>query len=85
MPKRTKRILPRLSTATGGPKPGIAVSDSAALQEIDDLEYVERLKGEYTLSDDERKCVEEGLEQVRRGEYVSDNEMSAFWKRFRDG
>jgi len=33
-----------LSTATGGPLPGIDISDSAALQEMEDLEYVERMK-----------------------------------------
>ncbi len=41
--KRERRPLP-LSTATGGPFPGIDISDSAALQEIEDLEYVARMK-----------------------------------------
>jgi hypothetical protein len=41
---RAKRRLPRCSTATGGTLPGIDISDSAALQEMDDLEYVERMK-----------------------------------------
>jgi hypothetical protein len=41
---KTKRVLPRVSTATGGLMPGIDISDSAALQEMDDLEYVERMK-----------------------------------------
>jgi len=41
--KRERRPLP-LSTATGGPLPGIDISDSAALQEMEDLEYVERMK-----------------------------------------
>jgi hypothetical protein len=39
-----KRILPRVSTATGGVMPGIDISNSAAMQEMDDLEYVERMK-----------------------------------------
>jgi len=39
-----KRILPRVSTATGGPMPGIDLTDFSALQEMDDLEYVERMK-----------------------------------------
>jgi hypothetical protein len=39
-----KRVLPRYSDAVGGPLPGIDISDSAALQEIEDLEYVERMK-----------------------------------------
>jgi hypothetical protein len=39
-----KRILPRISTATGGLMPGIDISDSAALQEMDDLEYIKRMR-----------------------------------------
>ena len=42
---RQKRILPRVSKAKGGPMPGIDVSNSALLQELEDLEYVERMKG----------------------------------------
>jgi hypothetical protein len=38
------RVLPRCSTATGGTLPGIDISDSAALQEMEDLEYVEQMK-----------------------------------------
>jgi hypothetical protein len=41
---KPKRILPRHSSASGGPFPGIDISDSAALQEMEDLEYVERMK-----------------------------------------
>jgi hypothetical protein len=41
---KSKRTLPRYSDATGGPLPGIDISDSAALQEMEDLEYVERMK-----------------------------------------
>jgi predicted transcriptional regulator len=41
---KQKRILPRVSSATGGVMPGIDISNSAALQEIEDLEYVERMK-----------------------------------------
>ncbi|HEY2755616.1 MAG TPA: DUF6364 family protein [Pseudolabrys sp.] len=37
----------RVSTATGGVMPGIDISDSAALQEMDDLEYIERLKNGF--------------------------------------
>ncbi|MEX0852340.1 MAG: DUF6364 family protein [Bauldia sp.] len=42
--RKGERILPPVSTATGGLKPGIDISNSAALQEMDDLEYIERLK-----------------------------------------
>lgn len=44
---KAKRILPRTSTATGGLRPGIDISNSAALQEMDDLEYIERLKNGF--------------------------------------
>jgi hypothetical protein len=43
-PTKAKRILPRYSDTVGGPMPGIDISDSSALQEMDDLEYVERMK-----------------------------------------
>ena len=43
-PAKAKRVLPRFSTATGGPLPGIDISDSAALQEMEDIGYVERMK-----------------------------------------
>jgi hypothetical protein len=36
--------LPPISKATGGLMPGIDLNDTTALQEMDDLEYVERLK-----------------------------------------
>ena len=38
-----KRVLP-CSKATGGLMPGVDISDGSALQEMDDLEYVERMK-----------------------------------------
>ena len=41
---RGNRIMPRISTATGGPMPGIDVTDFSAIQEMEDLEYVERMK-----------------------------------------
>jgi len=45
-PKRDRRPIP-VSTATGGPAPGIDISNSAVLQEMEDLEYVERLKNGF--------------------------------------
>jgi hypothetical protein len=36
-------VLP-VSKATGGLMPGIDISNSAALQEMEDLEYIERMK-----------------------------------------
>ena len=43
-PKRATRVMPRVSTATGGPLPGVDVSDNSAVQELEDLEYVERMQ-----------------------------------------
>jgi hypothetical protein len=42
---KTKRVLPRISKATGGAMPGIEFTDSALLQEIDDLDDIHRIKG----------------------------------------
>ena len=42
-PETPKRVFPPVSAATGGLRPGIDLSDTAALQEIEDLEYVRRL------------------------------------------
>jgi len=43
--ERAPRAPLPVSTATGGLMPGIDLNDSAALQEMDDLEYVARLGG----------------------------------------
>jgi predicted transcriptional regulator len=40
-----------------------------------------RQSGVYELSDDERVAVRRGLEAAKRGEFVSDEEMAAFFKR----
>ncbi len=37
------RVFPRVSTATGGLMPGIDLADTAALQEMDDLDTAARL------------------------------------------
>ncbi len=41
---RPKRKLPRVSTAKGGLMPGVDLTSFSSLQEVDDLEYVERMK-----------------------------------------
>jgi len=40
-----------------------------------------RRKGVYVMDDQERAAVREGLQQARRGEFESDDEMEAFWKK----
>ena len=42
-PSAIRRVSLPVSSATGGVMPGIDIDNSAALQEIDDLEYVRRL------------------------------------------
>ena len=41
---KTGRVLPGVSMATGGLMPGIDLSDTAALEELEDRAYAERLK-----------------------------------------
>jgi len=41
-----------------------------------------RRSGVYIMSDAERAAVQEGLDQARRGEFVLDDEMDAFWKKY---
>lgn len=43
-PQEQPRIMPRLSMARGGVRPGVDLSDGSALQDLDDLEYIERLQ-----------------------------------------
>ncbi len=37
--------------------------------------------GVYRLSDDERAAMRKGMEAARRGDFVSDEEMAAFYRR----
>jgi len=39
-----KRKLPRISKATGGMRPGLEGMTYSQLEELEDLEYIERLK-----------------------------------------
>jgi len=41
---RRKRVVLPVSKATGGLAPGVDITSFSALQELDDLEYVERMK-----------------------------------------
>jgi predicted transcriptional regulator len=48
------------------------------------LEVMERSgTAVYVLTDDERDAVQVGLEQADRGDFVSQSEMEAFWRRNR--
>jgi hypothetical protein len=41
---KQKRVQPPISKAGGGQMPAIDLTDLSALQEMDDLDYVERMK-----------------------------------------
>jgi hypothetical protein len=41
-----------------------------------------RRTGIYVMSDEERSAVREALSQTTRGEFVPDDEMDAFWKKY---
>ena len=41
-----------------------------------------RRKGVYVLSEDELAAIEEGLAEADRGEFASDDEVQALFKRF---
>jgi hypothetical protein len=41
---KRRRVLPPISKATGGPMPGMDLTDLSALDEIDDLDHVERMQ-----------------------------------------
>jgi hypothetical protein len=43
-PAKGKRVLPRISKATGGLMPGVDLTRFSDYQEMEDLEYVERMK-----------------------------------------
>lgn len=43
-PARGRRVMPPVSTAKGGLMPGIDLDDTAALQELDDLEDARDLR-----------------------------------------
>jgi predicted transcriptional regulator len=41
-----------------------------------------RRTGVYVMNDEERTAVHRGLEEATRGEFVPDDEMDVFWKRY---
>jgi hypothetical protein len=43
-------------------------------------EIVRWHEGVYRLSDDERAAVRKGMDAARRGEFVSDEELEAFYR-----
>jgi predicted transcriptional regulator len=41
-----------------------------------------RRTGVYVMNDEERAAVRRGLDEAARGEFIPDEEMNAFWKKF---
>jgi hypothetical protein len=72
MNQDTKEILRRVET---WPE-----EDQAELAEVA-REIEARRSGVYVLTADEQAAIREGLAQLDRGEWVSEEEMKAFWKR----
>jgi hypothetical protein len=54
--------------------------DIVMLEEIAREIEAERT-GVYHASDEELRAIDEGIAQLDRGEYVSEEDMEAFWKR----
>jgi predicted transcriptional regulator len=72
MNKRLETVLDRVSTWP----------EEAQEELIDHTIAIEAKHwGIYLLSDDERAAVKKGLEAAERGEFVSDEDMAAFFKR----
>jgi len=72
MNKRLESLMERIS----------ALSEDAQDELLDHVAIIEaRQSGVYRLSDEERAAVKQGLEAAERGEFVSDEDMAAFFKR----
>ncbi len=63
----------------------VAALPEELLGEVEETvdEIVRWHEGVYRLSDDERAAVRKGMEAARRGEFVSDDELQALYRRHR--
>ena len=48
------------------------------------LSFASRNRGPIAVDQETRKAIEEGRQQARRGEFATDAEMSAFFRRHRE-
>jgi len=72
MNKRLETLIERVS----------ALPEEAQDELLDHVALIEaRQSGVYHLTDDERAAVKKGLEAAERGEFVSNEDMAAFFKR----
>ena len=70
MNKRLETLIERVS----------ALPEEAQDELFDHVALIEaRQSGVYRLSDEERAAVKKGLEAAERGEFVSDEDMAAFF------
>ena len=72
MTQTTKDVLNRVAT---WPQ-----EDQEELAEVA-REIEARRSGLYALNDEESTAIREGLAELDRGEWVSEEEMKSFWKR----
>jgi predicted transcriptional regulator len=61
----------------------IAALPDELLDEIEQsIDEIERWRGDvFRLTDEERAAVRKGMEAARRGEFVNDEELAAFYRR----
>jgi predicted transcriptional regulator len=61
----------------------IAALPDELLDEIEQLiDEIERRRGDvFRLTDEERAAMRKGMEAARRGEFVTDKELAAFYRR----
>jgi predicted transcriptional regulator len=61
----------------------IAALPDELLDEIaQSIDEIERWRGDvFRLTDEERAAVRKGMEAARRGEFVTDKELAAFYRR----
>ena len=61
----------------------IAALPDELLGEIEQsIDEIERWRGDvFRLTDEERTAVRKGMEAARRGEFVTDEELAAFYRR----
>ena len=72
MNKRLETLIERVS----------ALPEETQDELLDHVALIEaRQSGVYHLTDDERAAVKKGLEAAERGEFVSNEDMAAFFKR----
>ena len=74
MNKRLEALLDRVSTWP----------EEAQAELVEQIIAIEaKHLGAYRLSDDERACVQRGLEEMRQGKFATDEQVEAVFKRYR--